>query len=194
MFPDPLGPVLETSFLYHPPLLSDPSLPPPLPPGRSSGSKRTLVYWIYVRNHWQGRSEISFFLSVSFPLFSCSRAPWGRDSTRVSWTLVQYTLAGQGFYFSRDGRSWNASALSGIKLAINATDGRTNEPHVVTVRVLLIHIARLDLTQHDVILSILILRGCVVVKALCYKPGGRGLDTRWGQFLNLPNLSCSIRP
>jgi hypothetical protein len=29
----------------------------------------------------------------------------------------------------------------------------------------------------------------VVVKALCYKPEGRGFDTRWGDFLNLPNPS-----
>jgi hypothetical protein len=32
-------------------------------------------------------------------------------------------------------------------------------------------------------------RGSVVVKALCYKPEGRGFDTRWGEFLNLPNPS-----
>jgi hypothetical protein len=30
-------------------------------------------------------------------------------------------------------------------------------------------------------------RGSVVTKALCYKPEGRGFDTRWGEFLNLPN-------
>jgi hypothetical protein len=28
-----------------------------------------------------------------------------------------------------------------------------------------------------------------MVKALCYKPEGRGFDTRWGKFLNLPNPS-----
>jgi hypothetical protein len=32
-------------------------------------------------------------------------------------------------------------------------------------------------------------RSSVVVKALCYKPEGRGFDTRWGNFLNLPNPS-----
>jgi hypothetical protein len=32
-------------------------------------------------------------------------------------------------------------------------------------------------------------RGSVVVKALCYKPEGRGFDNRWGEFLNLPNPS-----
>jgi hypothetical protein len=37
-------------------------------------------------------------------------------------------------------------------------------------------------------------RGSVVVKALCYKPEGRGSETRWGEFLNLPNLSGRIRP
>jgi hypothetical protein len=31
-------------------------------------------------------------------------------------------------------------------------------------------------------------RGSVVIKALCYKPEGRGFDTRWGDFLNVPNL------
>jgi hypothetical protein len=34
----------------------------------------------------------------------------------------------------------------------------------------------------------------VVVKALRYKPQGRGFDTRWGEFLNLPNPSRSTRP
>jgi hypothetical protein len=29
-------------------------------------------------------------------------------------------------------------------------------------------------------------RGSVVVKALCYKPEGRGFETWWGEFLNLP--------
>jgi hypothetical protein len=32
-------------------------------------------------------------------------------------------------------------------------------------------------------------RCSVLVKALCYKPEGRGLDTRRGEFLNVPNLS-----
>jgi hypothetical protein len=31
-------------------------------------------------------------------------------------------------------------------------------------------------------------------QALCYKPEGRGFDSRWGEFLNLPNLSCRTRP
>jgi hypothetical protein len=34
----------------------------------------------------------------------------------------------------------------------------------------------------------------IVFKALCYKPEGRGFDTRWGEFLNLPNPSGSTRP
>jgi hypothetical protein len=34
----------------------------------------------------------------------------------------------------------------------------------------------------------------IVVKALCYKPEGRGFDTRWVDFLNLPNPSGRIRP
>jgi hypothetical protein len=37
-------------------------------------------------------------------------------------------------------------------------------------------------------------RGSVVVKALRYKPEGRGFDTRWGEFLNLPNPSGLTRP
>jgi hypothetical protein len=36
--------------------------------------------------------------------------------------------------------------------------------------------------------------GSVVVKALCYKPESRGLDSRWGKFLNLPNPSGRTRP
>jgi hypothetical protein len=37
-------------------------------------------------------------------------------------------------------------------------------------------------------------RGSVVVKALCYKPEGRGFDTRLGEFLNLPNPSGRTMP
>jgi hypothetical protein len=37
-------------------------------------------------------------------------------------------------------------------------------------------------------------RGIVVVKALCYKPEGRGFETRGGEFLNLPNPSGRSRP
>jgi hypothetical protein len=37
-------------------------------------------------------------------------------------------------------------------------------------------------------------RGRIVVKALCYKPEGRGFETRGGEFVNLPNLSGRIRP
>jgi hypothetical protein len=37
-------------------------------------------------------------------------------------------------------------------------------------------------------------RGSVVIKALFYKPKGRGFDTRWGEFLNLLNPSGRIRP
>jgi hypothetical protein len=36
--------------------------------------------------------------------------------------------------------------------------------------------------------------GSIVVKALCYKPEGRGFDTRWGEFLNLPKPSGRTRP
>jgi hypothetical protein len=39
-------------------------------------------------------------------------------------------------------------------------------------------------------------RGSVVVKALCYKPEGRGFDTLGGEliFFNLPNLSSRTSP
>jgi hypothetical protein len=37
-------------------------------------------------------------------------------------------------------------------------------------------------------------RGSVMVKALSYKPEGRGFDTRRGEFLNLPNPSSGTRP
>jgi hypothetical protein len=37
-------------------------------------------------------------------------------------------------------------------------------------------------------------RGSVVVKALCYKPEGRAINTRWGEFLNVPNPSGRTRP
>jgi hypothetical protein len=36
--------------------------------------------------------------------------------------------------------------------------------------------------------------GNVVVKALGYKPEGRGFETRWGEILNLPNPSGHTRP
>jgi hypothetical protein len=34
----------------------------------------------------------------------------------------------------------------------------------------------------------------VVVKALCYKPEGCKCNSRWGEFLNLPNPSSRTRP
>jgi hypothetical protein len=37
-------------------------------------------------------------------------------------------------------------------------------------------------------------RGSVVIKTLCYKPEGRGFDTRLGDFLNVPNPSGRTRP
>jgi hypothetical protein len=37
-------------------------------------------------------------------------------------------------------------------------------------------------------------RGSVVVKALCYKPEGRGFDSQWDEILNLPNPSGRTRP
>jgi hypothetical protein len=37
-------------------------------------------------------------------------------------------------------------------------------------------------------------RGSVVVKALCYKPEGRGFDTRRCDFLNLPNPFGHTKP
>jgi hypothetical protein len=37
-------------------------------------------------------------------------------------------------------------------------------------------------------------RGSSVVKVLCYKPEGRGLHTRWGEFLCLHNPSGCARP
>jgi hypothetical protein len=37
-------------------------------------------------------------------------------------------------------------------------------------------------------------RGSVVVKALCYKPEGRGFDSRLGEFLNLPFSSGRTKP
>jgi hypothetical protein len=36
--------------------------------------------------------------------------------------------------------------------------------------------------------------GSVAVKALGYKPEGRGFETRWGEILNLPNPSGRTRP
>jgi hypothetical protein len=37
------------------------------------------------------------------------------------------------------------------------------------------------------------IRASVVVKALCYKPEGRGFEPRWSEYLNLTNLSGSTR-
>jgi hypothetical protein len=36
-------------------------------------------------------------------------------------------------------------------------------------------------------------RGSLVVKALGYKPEGRGSETRWHEILNLPNPSGRTR-
>jgi hypothetical protein len=35
------------------------------------------------------------------------------------------------------------------------------------------------------IILISLISGSVVVKALCYKPEGRGFDSRWGEFLKI---------
>jgi hypothetical protein len=51
----------------------------------------------------------------------------------------------------------------------------------------------LGLRPHNFLCIIFGARGSVVVKALCYKPGGRGFDTLWGEFLNLPNPSVRTR-
>jgi hypothetical protein len=37
-------------------------------------------------------------------------------------------------------------------------------------------------------------RGSVAVEAQCYKPESRLFDTRWGEFLNLPNPSATLGP
>jgi hypothetical protein len=37
-------------------------------------------------------------------------------------------------------------------------------------------------------------RGSLVVKALGYKPEGRGFETRWGDILNLANPSGRTKP
>jgi hypothetical protein len=44
-------------------------------------------------------------------------------------------------------------------------------------------------------------RGGVVLRTICYKPGGRGFDTQWGEFLNFKFLNrthdlpdCSVVP
>jgi hypothetical protein len=37
-------------------------------------------------------------------------------------------------------------------------------------------------------------RGSLVIKALDYETEGRGFETRWGEFLNLPNPYGRIRP
>jgi hypothetical protein len=38
------------------------------------------------------------------------------------------------------------------------------------------------------------MRRSLVVKALGYKPEGCGLETQWGEILNLPNPSGRTRP
>jgi hypothetical protein len=36
--------------------------------------------------------------------------------------------------------------------------------------------------------------GSLVVKALSYKPEGRGFESQWGEILNLPNPSGCTKP
>jgi hypothetical protein len=50
------------------------------------------------------------------------------------------------------------------------------------------------LSQINAVHTTLSACGSVVVKALCYKPEGRGIDTRWGDFLNVPNPSYRTWP
>jgi hypothetical protein len=42
--------------------------------------------------------------------------------------------------------------------------------------------------------NVFVTNSAEVVKALCYKPEGRGFETRWGDSLNLPNPSGRTRP
>jgi hypothetical protein len=49
-------------------------------------------------------------------------------------------------------------------------------------------------TDYIIYKSHCLARGSVVVKALSYKPEGGGLDTRWGEFLNVPNPSTALGP
>jgi hypothetical protein len=44
------------------------------------------------------------------------------------------------------------------------------------------------------VLRKIVAHSSVVFKALCYKPESRGFETRWSEFLNLPNPSGRIRP
>jgi hypothetical protein len=57
------------------------------------------------------------------------------------------------------------------------------------VRVILMSTLVTFCSIHHVALHHREARCSAVVKALCYKPGGRGFDTRWGEFLNLSNPS-----
>jgi hypothetical protein len=50
------------------------------------------------------------------------------------------------------------------------------------------------LERLDLYSKFITLHSSIVVKALCYKPEGRRFDTRWGDFLNLPNPSSRTRP
>jgi hypothetical protein len=54
--------------------------------------------------------------------------------------------------------------------------------------------ASIELLKKEKTIPIIGARGSVVVKALCYKLEGRGFDSRWGEFLNLPNTSGRTRP
>jgi hypothetical protein len=60
--------------------------------------------------------------------------------------------------------------------------------------VLLIWLLMCRLFSFFVYISFKAARGGVVVKALCYKPEGRGFETLWGEFLNLPNPSGRTKP
>jgi hypothetical protein len=37
--------------------------------------------------------------------------------------------------------------------------------------------------------NVIIIPALVYIGALCYKPEGRGMESRWGGFFDLPNLS-----
>jgi hypothetical protein len=114
-------------FLYLPPYF----WPPPPPRRRSSLvaalvlSKRTLLYWIYVCNHWQGRSEISFF-SLSLFLFSLVPVPLGSEiqhawaGPAAGWVSVLFLLGRAKLH--RHSAKWHKA---GNKRTDGRTDGRT---------------------------------------------------------------------
>jgi hypothetical protein len=118
--------------------------------------------------------------SVVFALFNCFHRCICWHSNVKFWYLIKYV------YHSFNTSSVSCSVLSRSHLKTKKTESSLGD--------VVFSIGIANFTIYKCNRFFIGARGSVVVEALCYKPEGRGIDTRWGEFLNLPNPSVRTRP